>query len=233
MRVATVPRRSSEMAHSRLTFPAVGRNLSAIGDVLERYLPNAARVLELASGSGEHAVAFQRRFPSLIWQASDPDPRHCLSINAWIEHVGLACTMPPALPIDVLARPWPSLANGSGFDAFVCINLLHISAPNCTSGLFAGAAERAEVGAVLIVYGPFMRDGIHTSPSNAAFDASLRRQNSAWGVRDLAWVQQQGVPFGWTLQQIEAMPANNFTLVFGMEDSPSTLPGERCEDPAT
>ena len=78
-----------------------------------------------------------------------------------------------------------------------------------------------------------MRDGIHTSPSNAAFDASLRRQNSAWGVRDLAWVQQQAVPFGWTLQRIEAMPANNVSLVFAMEDSPSTLPAERCEDPAT
>ena len=221
------------MAHSRLTFPAAGRNVSAIGDVLERYLPNAARVLELASGSGEHAVAFQQRFPSLIWQASDPDPRHCLSINAWIEHVGLAGTMPSALSLDVLARPWPTSADGSGFDAFVCINLLHISPQNCTGGLFAGAAERAEAGAVLIVYGPFMRDGIHTSPSNAAFDASLRRQNSAWGVRDLAWVQQQAVSFGWTFQRIEAMPANNFSLVFGMEDSPSTLPAEGCEDPAT
>ncbi len=221
------------MAHSRLTFPAAGRNVSAIGDVLERYLPNAARVLELASGSGEHAVAFQQRFPSLIWQASDPDPRHCLSINAWIEHVGLAGTMPSALSLDVLARPWPTSADGSGFDAFVCINLLHISASNCTSGLFAGAAARAEAGAVLIVYGPFMRDGIHTSPSNAAFDASLRRQNSAWGVRDLAWVQQQAASFGWTLQRVEAMPANNLSLVFGMEDSPSTLPDERCEDPAT
>ena len=221
------------MAHSRLTFPAVGRNLSAIGDVLERYLPNAARVLELASGSGEHAVAFQQRFPSLIWQASDPDPRHCLSINAWIEHVGLTGTMPAALSLDVLARPWPTSADWSGFDAFVCINLLHISASNCTSGLFAGAAARAEAGAVLIVYGPFMRDGIHTSPSNAAFDASLRRQNSAWGVRDLAWVQQQAASFGWTLQRVEAMPANNLSLVFGMEDSPSTLPDERCEDPAT
>ena len=221
------------MAHSRLNFPAVSRNLSAIGDVLERYLPNAARVLELASGSGEHAVAFQRRFPSLIWQASDPDPRHCLSINAWIEHVGLAGTMPPALPIDVLARPWPSLANGSGFDAFVCINLLHISAPNCTSGLFAGAAEWAGAGAVLIVYGPFMRDGIHTSASNEAFDAALRRQNSVWGVRDLAWVKQQAASFGWRLQRVEAMPVNNLCLVFGMEDAPSTLTGERCEDPHT
>ena len=212
------------MAHSRLTFPAAGRNVSAIGDVLERYLPNAVRVLELASGSGEHAVAFQQRFPSLIWQASDPDPRHCLSINAWIEHVGLTDTMPPALPLDVLARPWPTSAKGSGFDAFVCINLLHISPQNCTGGLFAGAAARAEAGAVLIVYGPFMRNGIHTSPSNAAFDASLRRQNSAWGIRDLAWVQQQAASFGWTLLRVEAMPANNLSLVFGMEDSPSILP---------
>ena len=233
MRVATVPRRSSEMVHSRLIFPAAGRNVSAIGDVLERYLPNAARVLELASGSGEHAVAFQQRFPSLIWQASDPDPRHCLSINAWIEHVGLAGTMPPALPLDVLARPWPTSADGSGFDAFVCINLLHISASNCTSGLFAGAAARAAAGAVLIVYGPFMRDGIHTSASNAAFDALLRRQNSAWGVRDLAWVQQEAICSGWRLQRIEAMPANNLSLVFGMDDSAFSNANEGCEDSAT
>ena len=208
------------MAHSRLTFPAAGRNASAIGDVLERYLTNAARVLELASGSGEHAVAFQQRFPSVIWQASDPEPRHCRSINAWIEHVGLTDTMPTALPLDVLARPWPTSADGYRFDAFVCINLLHISAPDCTRGLFAGAAEQAKAGAVLIIYGPFMRNGIHTSASNAVFDASLRRQNSTWGVRDVAWMQQQAASFSWILQRIEAMPANNLSLVFGMEDSP-------------
>ena len=210
----------------RLFFPATQRNEAPLAAVLQQVLPHAGSVLELASGSGGHAVAFQQRFPSLTWQASDPEPAHCRSIDAWRAHCSLLPTMPSALALDVQQRPWFASSLGPRhFDAFVCINLLHIAPRACTEQLFLGAAELSIPETVLIVYGPFMRDGTHTSESNAAFDASLRQRNPAWGVRDLEWVQACGQSAGWCLQAVQAMPANNLTLVFGMDDSPSGSPG--------
>ena len=209
----------------RLVFPAASRNVLPIAAVLKEYLPQSGRVLEIASGSGEHAVAFQQRFKQLVWQASDANPLHCRSIDAWRAHFGLTTVMPSALALDVRKRPW--LLAGMAehyFAAFVCINLLHISPAICTQRLFEGAAELAMNRAVLIVYGPFMRQGLHTSESNKAFDASLRQRDPAWGLRDLDWVSSCALAAGWSLNAVEPMPANNFTLVFGLDNKISSFP---------
>ena len=170
----------------RLFFPATQRNRGPIGDLLKQLLPSSGAVLELASGSGEHAVCFQQCFPHLHWQASDPDPDHRASINAWIQHQGLSQVMPAALNLDVEHRPWPLPQNLQGaVKAVVCINLLHISPASCTDAVLEESALLLPSGAPLIIYGPFRRNGAHTSASNAAFDQSLRERNHQWGLREL------------------------------------------------
>ena len=171
----------------RLFFPATERNRRPIGDLLSQLLPAAGAVLELASGSGEHAVCFQQRFTNLLWQASDPDPDHRASIDAWIRHQGLSNVMPAALNLDVEERPWPLPQTiGASLNAVVCINLLHISPANCTNAVLEESAVLLPSGAPLIIYGPFMRNGAHTSASNAAFDRSLRERNNQWGLREVS-----------------------------------------------
>ena len=198
----------------RLFFPATERNRGPIGDLLSELLPASGAVLELASGSGEHAVCFQQRFRNLIWQASDPDPDHRASIQAWISHQGLSDVMPAALNLDVEERPWhlPQTIRES-LNAVVCINLLHISALDCTAALLNEAALLLTAGSPLIIYGPFLQNGQHTSASNEAFDASLRQRNPAWGVRDLAWIDDLLQPLPLKRVGCHTMPANNFTLV--------------------
>ena len=198
----------------RLYFPATERNRGPIGDLLSLLLPRSGTVLELASGSGEHAVCFQQRFPHLRWQASDPDPDHRASINAWIQHQGLSQVMPAALNLDVEHRPWPLPQNLQGaVNAVVCINLLHISPASCTDAVLEESALLLPSGAPLIIYGPFMRDGSHTSASNAAFDASLRQRNPQWGLRELNQVAAIATKAGFKLDDVVSMPANNLTLV--------------------
>ena len=194
----------------RLLFPATARNREAIAAVLEEALPAEGTVLELASGSGEHAVEFQQRFPGLIWQASDPDPDHRASINAWIRHCMLSDRMPDALNLNVVQTPWPSLKN---LTAMVCINLLHISPPACSSALFRNASALLPRRSPLIIYGPFRRNGQHSSSSNAEFDASLRQRNRDWGVRDLERLEQEAQQEGLNLHKVIAMPANNLSLL--------------------
>ncbi len=199
----------------RLYFPATERNRGPIGDLLNQLLPASGAVLELASGSGEHAVCFQQRFPYLRWQASDPDPDHRASINAWIQHQGLSQVMPAALNLDVETRPWPlpQTVRGS-LNAVVCINLLHISPASCTDALIEESALLLPSGAPLIIYGPFMRYGAHTSASNAAFDQSLRERNHQWGLRELNQVTAIATNAGFKTENVVSMPANNLSLVF-------------------
>ena len=198
----------------RLFFPATERNRGPIGDLLKQLLPGSGAVLELASGSGEHAVCFQQRFPHLRWQASDPDPDHRASINAWIQHQGLSQVMPAALNLDVEHRPWPLPQNLQGaVKAVVCINLLHISPATCTEALLQEACDRLPTNGLLIIYGPFCCNGRHTSASNAAFDASLRQRNPRWGLRDLDWIDALLNHHPMNLVGRHAMPANNTTLV--------------------
>ena len=198
----------------RLFFPATERNRGPIGDLLSQLLPASGAVLELASGSGEHAICFQQRFPHLLWQASDPDPDHRASINAWIQHQGLSQVMPTALNLDVEQRPWPLPGEiHSALKAVVCINLLHISPARCTHAVLDASALLLPTGAPLIIYGPFTQDGQHTSASNAAFDQSLKQRNPNWGLRDMGWIESLATPLGLSMQMAYPMPANNFSLL--------------------
>ena len=198
----------------RLHFPATARNREPIADVLQQWLPNWGTILEIASGSGEHAVEFQQRFPHLKWQASDPDPQHRDSINAWIRHTGQTNTMARALDIEVTQQSWPLPTDVQAcLSAIVCINLLHISSKNCTTAILQQAAECLPKKAPLMIYGPFKRYGAHTSLSNASFDASLRERNIDWGVRDIEWIESLITTLPLQLMECKTMPANNQMLI--------------------
>ena len=197
----------------RLYFPATVRNRAPIAAALSELLPDQGTVLEIASGSGEHAVTFQRQFPGVVWQASDPDPSHCKSINAWIAYECLSDVMPPALQLDVLDRPWliPKRTCVE-LKVVVAINLIHIAPWSCCQSLVEQASEHLPIGGRFILYGPFRRNGLHTSLSNEAFDQSLRERNPSWGVRDLESVETLCSKVGFNNMQFIELPANN--LIF-------------------
>ena len=199
---------STGYGDERLIFPATQRNRIPIGDELAEQLPSNGLILEIASGSGEHGVTFQKRFPTLTWQCSDPDPDHCRSIDSWIRHEQLMLKMPAALQLDVRDSDWREQLTIPA-QAVVAINLLHISAWECTVALLKQSAQLLQAGGKLCVYGPFCVDGQHVSASNRSFDTSLRERNPAWGVRDQSTVLQQATDAGFTLGNIKLMPANN------------------------
>jgi SAM-dependent methyltransferase len=196
------------MNDTRLQSPAAARNRQPILEVLEQVLPERARVLEVASGSGEHAVHLAGARPGWTWQPSDPHPRALASIAAWREAAGLTNLREP-LRLDVTGN-WPA----EPFDALVAINLLHISAWAVTETLMAGAGASLVSGGVLYLYGPFRREGRHTAPTNAAFDADLRTRDPRWGIRDLEAVTAEAERCGLDLERVVAMPANNLSVVF-------------------
>ncbi|MGF1628911.1 MAG: DUF938 domain-containing protein [Kiloniellaceae bacterium] len=204
----------------RLHAPATARNRSAIAGVLADWLPSRGRVLELASGTGEHALHFAAAFPQLAWQPSDPDPQHRRSIEAYRRADGGPNLLAP-LDIDTAAADWPlAPPTDTAFDAMVCCNMIHIAPWAAAQGLFDGAARYLRVGGGLYVYGPFKRNGVHTAPSNAAFDASLRAQHPAWGVRDLEAVAALAAAAGLAAPRVAAMPANNLSLWFEKRGGP-------------
>ena len=194
---------------ARLYAPATARNRAPILDVLRQHLPSRGLVLEVASGSGEHTVHFARAFPGLYFQPSDPDRQARASIDAWSTEAGLQ-NIRPALALDAAAETWPL----SEAEAVVCINMIHIAPWEAAIGLVRGAAALLRADCMLYLYGPFRRDGAHTTSSNAAFDRSLRMQNPAWGVRDLEAVADLAESHGFCKPVIEAMPANNLSLIF-------------------
>jgi SAM-dependent methyltransferase len=189
--------------------PATVRNGAAILDVLRAVLPRDGLVLELASGSGEHAVRFAGALPELRWQPSDPDRRALGSIAAHARGSGLTNLLPP-FELDARAEEWPV----GRADAVVCINMIHIAPWAATEGLMAGAGRLLPDDGPLVVYGPYRIDGAHTAPSNALFDEDLRRRDPAWGVRDLGDVVAVAQAQGLRLAERIAMPANNLSLVF-------------------
>lgn len=193
-----------------LLAPAAERNRDAILEVLGRVLPAEGKVLEIASGTGQHAVHFARSLSGLAWQPSDPDAAMLDSIRAHTARSGLVNIAEPRR-LDVLEPDWPL----EQADAVVCINMIHIAPRAATASLCSGAAELLDAGAPLVLYGPFRRDGRHTAPSNVTFDASLKARNPDWGVRDL---EQDVVPVaegaGFALAEVVSMPANNFCAVF-------------------
>lgn len=193
--------------------PAAERNRGPILEVLRRVMPaapvGAGRVLEIAAGTGQHAVHFSAAFPGLDWQPSDPDAASRDSISAWAARSALPNLRPP-LDLDVCREPWPV----TSADAIVCINMIHISPPEATRALIAGAAARLPKEGVLFLYGPYRRGGAHTAPSNAEFDASLKASDPRWGVRDLEWVAGLAAAAGFGAPQVFDMPANNLSVVF-------------------
>ena len=189
--------------------PSTARNREPILQVLAPRLPPNGRVLEIASGAGEHAVFLARALPQLTWTPSDPDPEARASIAAWRAQAGLPNL---AAPINLDAADpatWPA----DPVDAIVCINMIHISPWASCEGLMAGAGVRLPPGGELFLYGPFLEAGVPTAPSNLAFDQSLRGRNPAWGLRDLAEVERLAAGHGLTRTERIAMPANNLVVV--------------------
>jgi hypothetical protein len=188
--------------------PAAMRNVAPIGEVLRDWLPESGLILEIASGTGEHALAFATQFPSLEWQPSDPDPLALASIAAW-RCSGPANLLPP-LPIDAAARDWPL----DRADAVLCINMVHISPWASALGLLDGSSRLLPAGGALILYGPWIIDEVETAASNLAFDAELRRRDPRWGLRNLTTFKAEAERRGLRLDERRAMPANNAMLLF-------------------
>ena len=195
-------------ADPRRFAPATERNREPIAQVLGGVLPARGRVLEVASGTGEHVVHFARAFPDIVWQPSDPDPGALASIAAWKAEAGLGNVLEP-IRLDA-AGPWPALEA----DEILCINMVHISPWAATEGLMRGAAAVLKPGAPLILYGPYRRAGVPTAPSNEAFDASLRARDPEWGLRTVEAVAAEALAQGLELERLVEMPANNLTLAF-------------------
>ena len=197
------------MVAVKLSSPAAERNRDAIADVLARFLPSQGVVLEIASGSGEHAIHFAKRFPSLQWQPTDRDSDAIASIADYRTEAGLQNLLPP-LELDVTQVPWP-VAHA---DAIVCINMIHISPIAAMRQLFAGAAGVVPGGrAPLPLRTVQVRRHVHRAVEQA-FDQSLRSRNPSWGVRDLGEITATATRTGFGLAETIAMPANNHSLIF-------------------
>ncbi len=186
--------------------PAAERNRGPILEVLRRVLPAGARVLEVASGTGQHAAYFAEHL-DVRWMPTDADPASLPSIQAWRGEVADRVAAP--IVLDTTTDPWPDVA----IDAVFCANMIHIAPWEATPGLFRGAASRLPPGGLVVLYGPYRRGGAHTAPSNEAFDASLRARDPRWGVRDLEAVVAEAEAHGLALAEIVEMPANNLTVV--------------------
>lgn len=197
-----------EPSDPRRFAPATQRNRDPILAVLRRVLPRSGTVLEIASGSGEHAVYFAEQLPGLTWQPSDPGEAARASIAAWTERSGVRNVVAPRA-LDAAAEEWPV----DRADAVVCINMVHISPWEACTGLMRGAARVLPPGAPLVLYGPFRVGGEHTAPSNAAFDADLKRRDPAWGVRHLEEVVKAASKRHFVLDEVIDMPANNLSVV--------------------
>lgn len=198
--------------------PASERNKQPILDVLDPRLPPASRVLELACGSLQHARHFVAARPDLTWQPTDIDPG-ALAHGASLAASGaLPANVAPPQHLDACIGPWPVGPWPTGkFNAVYAANLLHISPPAVLEHLFAGAADVLAHDGQVILYGPFMLNGTHTSAGNAAFDADLRSRNPDWGIRDLATVAATAARDGFGLRERIDMPANNYLLFFSRE----------------
>ena len=204
----------------RLFFSATQRNRDFIGDVLSRIIKKGGLILEIGSGSGEHGVVFQKRFPEIIWQTSDPNLLHRKSIFSWIEYEGLSKKMPKPLELDVENIPWNiPLKLANSLQGIVSINLIHVAKWTCTVALFKEAGKLLNKEQFLILYGPFKIGNKHTSQSNYIFDNSLKMQNEFWGIRNLEEVTDEAKKNGFFLEDIIMMPANNFSIIYRKVDS--------------
>jgi SAM-dependent methyltransferase len=210
-----------------LDAPAFHRNHRPIWAVLEKFLAvQTGDVLEAGSGTGQHVVHFASLMPGLVWWPSDLNEAHLKSIAAWRAHAQLSNVRAP-LVIDLADPAWSATMQEAGGPrdllAVFCANVVHI-APWCVAeGLVAGAGRALRRDGLLLLYGPFKRDGKHTAVSNAVFDTSLRENNPEWGVRDIADLEKLASDNGLALREIVEMPANNLILVFARENADSHL----------
>ena len=209
------------------------RNREPIRRVLAEELEPAGFLLEIAAGTGEHAVFLSREFPEWQWQPTDPDPAALSSIAAWREDEGAPNLLPP-MRLDAASKSWDvdtadavlcvnmhstscEVEKSAGYpryDACVCINMVHISEWEATVGLFRGCAKHLAQDAPIILYGPYLEDSIETAPSNLAFDRSLKERNPAWGLRKVTDVDCVANDWGFRRSRRVQMPANNLTLVY-------------------
>ena len=201
--------RMSELSDPRQYRAHVARNREPILDVLRRVLPPCGLILEIASGSGEHAAYFAKGLPALVWQPSDPDAQALTSIASHRAAAGAANLLAP-LRLDVTSVHWPV----ERADSIVCCNMIHITPWSVSEGLMAGAQRTLPPGGVLYLYGPYKIGGRHTAPSNEEFDLSLRARNPEWGIRDLADVTALAGRHGLVLAETVQMPANNQSVIF-------------------
>lgn len=193
---------------ARRSAPAALRNREPIAQVLGEWLPSSGMVLEIASGTGEHAAFFARRFPKLEWQPSDIHPDALASIAEWRAAAGMPNVKRPVV-LDAAAPDWPV----DRADAVLSINMVHISPWRSALGLLDGAARLLAPGAPLILYGPWLEAGVEPAPSNLAFDADLRRRDPTWGLRLVEDFAAAAVERGFELAETRAMPANNLMLL--------------------
>lgn len=196
----------------RVFSPSAARNSAPILEALKRYLPTHGVVLEIGCGTGEHAVCFAEAMPALTWLPSDPDPASRASTASWIMFKGLNNVLAP-LDVDTRSAEW-GVEGLAPFDAMVSINMIHIAPWAATIGLFSGAGRLLRSGGLLLLYGPFMHNGAHNAPSNAAFDESLKARNPSWGLRDIAEIEGVAGAAGLRLDETVDLPANNKLLVF-------------------
>ncbi len=192
--------------------PATERNREPILAILQQVLPPTGTILEISSGTGEHGVFMAPQLASRHWLPSDPDPDARASIQAWQQFVPCDRMYPP-IDLDASSDRW-LVDPQSPITAIVNINMIHIAPKAAYLGLFAGAQRILTIGGILYLYGPFKQGGVHTAPSNAAFDQSLRSRNSKWGVRDLEEIITVAASHQLELQQVYPMPANNLSVVF-------------------
>lgn len=197
------------MANEVLTSAAAERNKDPILTVLESVLPASGSVLEIASGTGQHVCFFAAELPGIRWQPTEPDAPHVEAIATRIRESGLTNIAAPIV-LDVHEPRWPVAPR---YDAIICINMVHIAPWSATHALCIGAARHLPTGGKLVLYGPYLEQGTAV-PSNLDFDATLKRRNQEWGLRELEDVTRTAGLHGLQRQQVVRMPANNLTLVF-------------------
>ena len=200
---------------NRLFFSATQRNKEFIGDVLSTIIKKKGSILEIGSGSGEHGVVFQKRFPEIIWQTSDPELVHRKSISSWIKYEELNERMPQPILIDVEKVPWQvPLKLRNSLLGIVSINMIHVAQWSSTIALFRESGKLLNKGQFLMLYGPFKIGNKYTSQSNFHFDNSLKIKNDLWGIRNLEEVSYEGEKYGFSKEISVSMPANNFSIIY-------------------
>lgn len=188
--------------------PAAARNREPIADVLADWLPSSGLVLEIASGTGEHALAYAERFPTLDWRPTDPDPEALASIAAWGREGPPNLCAP--LPLDAASQRWPV----DRADVILCINMVHISPWDASLGLAAGAGRVLAPGGRMILYGPWWERGVEAAPSNVTFDQWLKERDPRFGLREVETFAALASTHGLRLIERRAMPSNNLMLLF-------------------